>query len=122
MSTQENDTTSLEGKLQGKMSVWHFDSNLMPARLTNPQWPQEYALVAALDTESLDEAFYWTNEGDGWMCDSVTVFPPFGWQMDLPESVFHSPRSTSVGDVLVKPNGDVFVVEAAGFRRIGHST
>lgn len=127
MSNQKNDIPCLEEQLQQRMKVWHFDSDLMPARISHPQWPQDYSLVAALDTDCLDEAFYWTNEDDGWRRDEVLVFEPFGWDVidesdPIPTVVFKEPRSTSVGDVFVTGTGAVFLVENCGFRQIGHTT
>lgn len=122
MSNQKNDIPCLEEQLQGRMKVWHFHADKMPARSTNPQWPQDYSLVAALDTESLDEAFYWTNVDDEWLRDEVLIFEPFGWRLIDSDQIFVQPRSTSVGDVLVAPDGRVFMVESSGFRCIGIST
>jgi hypothetical protein len=67
-------------------------------------FPDEFKLVAEVETDSLDEAFGLTNSGDEawWLNERVTAHV--------------SPcRSTSVGDVFVSPDGEIFRVLPLGF-------
>ncbi len=73
------------------------------------QVPSQVQLVAEVDTDDLDEAFKLTNDTGYEECqvdDRVTIFV-------IPH------RSTSVGDVIVLPDGEGYLVLRHGFRRIG---
>lgn len=67
-------------------------------------FPGEYELVAEVETDSLDEAFGLTNTGgrEWWLNEGVTAYV-------VPC------RSTSVGDVMVLPEGKPFRVLPMGF-------
>ena len=70
-------------------------------------FPEDYQLVAEVDTNDVDEAYYLTNDVDTkwWINERVTahVVPC---------------RSTSVGDVLVLPDGRGLRVHSRGYRRL----
>ena len=80
------------------------------SRLVGDPWalfPEDYQLVAEVNTDNVDEAYYRTNDlGEGWWLDervTAHVAPC---------------RSTSVGDVLVLPDGKALRVCRLGYRRI----
>ena len=70
-------------------------------------FPEDYQLVAEVKTDDVDDAYYSTNDlgNDWWLNEGVTahVVPC---------------RSTSIGDVLVLPDGKRFRVHPRGFRRL----
>ena len=76
-----------------------------------PCWmcPDTFKLVAEVDTNDLTEAFLLTNDmgSDWWLHEQVQVFV-------MPC------RSTSVGDVLVLPDGEAFIALRFGFHSLGH--
>ena len=79
-------------------------------RLAGDPWawfPEDYQLVAEVDTDDVDEAYYLTNDlgKDWWLNEGVTAH-------------LVPCRSTSVGDVLVRPDGKVFTVSRLGYRRL----
>jgi hypothetical protein len=125
MSNQKSNSKWFAEETQGKMTVWHYDMrHIHPIIGRFPQWPIDYSLVAALETESLDEAYNWTNDDDGWQREEVSIMPPFGWDIaDLSDEmsvpVFRCPRSSAVGDVFVMPSGKAYLIELQGFRYIG---
>ena len=66
-------------------------------------------LVAELETDNVDEAFLLTNtrdDGDWWLRREVTarVAPC---------------RSTSVGDVIVLPDGEGYLIDRVGYLKLG---
>ena len=66
-----------------------------------------FQLVADVETDDLNLAFRLTNDV-GW-----------NWWLNPEVSAYVKPcRSTSVGDVIVLPNGEAYVVLACGFGRI----
>ena len=67
----------------------------------------KFELVADVDTDDLNLAFRLTNDV-GW-----------NWWLNPEVSAYVKPcRSTSVGDVIVLPDGEAYVVLAAGFERL----
>ena len=90
------------GKAKVYHAVWpgfHSGDNLFG------QCPDGYQLVAEVETESLDDAFRLTNDVDG------------HWWLNAGVSARRIPcRSTSVGDVIVLPDGEPFVVLRCGFQ------
>lgn len=67
-----------------------------------------FELVATVDTESLDEAYQLTNNIDNSWITNPGVDPLYA----------QDKRSTSVGDLLRDGQGDYYVVESAGFRKL----
>ena len=88
-----------------KMKVFHAVPYI-PARFATrwASFPEEFRLVAEVETDSLDEAFGLTQNGPDawWLGDKVTAY-------------VSSCRSTSVGDVFVLPNGKSYRVLDRGF-------
>lgn len=64
---------------------------------------KDYSLVAAVDTDDLDEAYYLTNHID------------HSWYENKGVTVYVESRSTSVGDVLVTNDGTMYIVAMIGF-------
>jgi len=96
---------------QGKKTrVYHaVGGNFRSARDPWAWCPSGFELVAELETEDLDKVFRLTNDcgEDWWLNKGVTAFV-------VPS------RSTSVGDVIVLPNGQGYTVEPIGFRPVGN--
>ena len=70
-------------------------------------FPDDYRLVAEVETNSVSQAWLLTNDVgcDWWLNDEVTAYV--------------TPcRSTSVGDVLVLPDGKTLRICGRGFERI----
>ena len=88
-----------------KAKVYHATVDIPTSFLTRwASFPEEYELVAEVNTDSLDEAFQLTNTTD------------VEWWFYLGVTAYVSPcRSTSVGDVIVLPNGEPFRVLARGY-------
>ena len=95
-------------KEEKKTMVFHAVPYI-PARFATrwASFPEEFKLVAKVETDSLDEAFRLTNTGEQlwWLGDKVTPY-------------VSSCRSTSVGDVIVLPNGKSYRVLDRGFVEI----
>jgi len=73
----------------------------------HPRWPEGYRLVAEVDAKGLEEVFGLTNDlGHGW-----TLNP--GVRGLVPRQ-----RSTSVGDVVVGPDGRIWRCEPIGWSEI----
>ena len=71
-----------------------------------------------LATSDLDEAYRWTNDDDAVGKRDAVLFAPYGQYKlaaDRQGEVWYLPRSTSVGDVLVTPDGVAFVVDDLDF-------
>jgi len=70
--------------------------------------PAAFELVAEIETDDLEEAFRLTNseEQEWWFNDRVFA------RTD-------PCRSTSVGDVIVLPDGEAFIVNSWGYRPLG---
>ena len=71
--------------------------------------PSEFQLVAEVEDADLERAFHLTNhlEDAGWPeNEGVTCFVA-------------SPRSTSVGDILVSPDGIAHLCESVGWKPLG---
>lgn len=122
LALYEQRIKGLEDCLAGRTQVWQLFHNWFPCRHINaPSWPSNYSLVCALDTSDLVEAMRWTNDQCHWERQNIVLFAPFGWDV-LPgtnqRTVFRMPRSTSVGDVLVTPEGVAYVVDDFGFSQM----
>lgn len=69
--------------------------------------PDEYVLVAEVETSDPNEAFALTNTGDQ------------VWWLNIGVHACVVPcRSTSVGDIIVLPDGEALAVEPIGFARL----
>ena len=88
-----------------KMSkVFHATKPTFGYGLT-PKWPEEYQLVAELETESLEEAFNLTNHVNCAWWDNEGV------------KLVKQSRSTSVGDIVITSEG-TFLCEEVGWTKI----
>jgi hypothetical protein len=70
-----------------------------------PKWPEEYDLVASVETDSIEEAFRLTNHISCAWWDNQEV------------TTVKKSRSTSVGDIIVTNEG-VFHCESTGWKKI----
>lgn len=72
-------------------------------------FPDEYSLVATVDSENLDKVFTLTNTIDHpwWNNEGVTK-----------EFVGEGCRSTSVGDVVIREDGTKYICESIGWSEI----
>ena len=70
-------------------------------------WPEEYAKVAEVDTDQLEVAFELTN----------TIHRP--WWTNPGVRAVKPTRSTSVGDVLVTPDGKAHRCMPSGWKTLG---
>ena len=73
-----------------------------------PVFPEEYELVAIVDTDDLEVAFHHTNHIDAewWENEDVTCLK--------------KTRSTSVGDVAINDEtGEIFVCASCGWDKVG---
>src|SRR5690242_20026891 len=71
------------------------------------KWPHEYRLVARVEAEDLEQAFDLTNNVEGPWTKNPGV-----------RAVSHGLRSTSVGDVVLAPDGVPYRCESCGWRRV----
>lgn len=75
---------------------------------TYPVFPEEYELVAVVDTDDVETAFRCTNHID------------YSWWENVNVELVKQSRSTSVGDVIIKEEtGEVFVCASYGWDKIG---
>lgn len=76
--------------------------------LTRKIWPDDYELVARVDVNNPEEAYY------------LTQHLNFEWWKNKGVDLVKKSRSTSVGDVLIDVNtGDILLVENIGLSVIG---
>jgi len=77
---------------------------------TKPKFPDEYSKVAAVRACNLEEIFRLTNhiEQDWTENDEIE------WSRDS------DCRSTSVGDIVIDPNGDIYYCKNFGWEKINH--
>ena len=80
-----------------------FDDKLKEA--VSESFPQDFTLVAEVDTEELGEVFKLTNHIDHAWMDNEKVTPLAGREV----------RSTSVSDVFVTENGKRHIVDHCGW-------
>jgi hypothetical protein len=127
MSTNRQKTTELvTHRFRGHMQVWHLVEDCFLHQFNdeaNWSWPRNFELVALLDTFSLHEAFKWGNERDGWSRPEVRLYPnvEFLWGgKSVPRSFTFDvhPRSTSMGDVMITPEGVPYRVEPGHFKKL----
>lgn len=71
-------------------------------------WPDDFDLVAQVDTDDLDAVFELTNH----ISDDWTKNPGV-------RAIAKHPRSTSVGDVVVNSQENVFICLPVGWKEIG---
>jgi hypothetical protein len=101
-----------------KFEVWHakqptFDAYTREDSPFNPnrrrqRFPQDYAKVAVVETESVDDVFGLTNHIDhDWTLNPQVV-----------EVVPGGQRPTSVGDVVVTPEGKKMYCDSVGWKEI----
>lgn len=93
----------------GPMTVYHATSrdNRFTDRVWT--WPHHYQAVARVETDDLDTAFRLTNSIDRpwWKNEGVEI-------LGAPEH-----RSTSVGDVIVDAQGNLFHCAVVGWKAKG---
>lgn len=114
-----------EDSLEGRMQLWHPVEEFSCVSWLGPmfRWPADYTLIGVLETDDLDEAYRWTQNDyhSDWARAEIHLFWPYGWTWDQevngPDLII--PRSTSVNDVLVKPDGTVHAVRSVGFECLG---
>ena len=94
--------------------VWHANEHAFAAMrigeslgMRQPEFPMDYQLVAHVRAQDLDQVFALTNHGDEDWTRNAGV-----------QSVTDGARSTSVGDVIVDPEGRPHRVESMGFEEI----
>jgi hypothetical protein len=71
------------------------------------EFPQDFVLVAKVQTDDLDVAFEKTN-----------TINKYWWENEGVEALVTKTRSTSVGDVMVDPEGKRHLVASAGFKAL----
>ena len=83
-------------------------SNMWLPDATPPAFPDDYTMVAVVEGEDVETAYRLTNHIDApwWENEGVTL-------IGNPEH-----RSTSTGDVVVMPNGQVLRCDNAGWTEI----
>lgn len=86
--------------------VWHAKKPTFG--LTRQNFPEDYELVAELDTDSLEVAFEKTN---------TISYPWWDYEGVLNLIVHKRTRSTSVGDI-VEMNGRRYLCEMAGWTEL----
>lgn len=91
------------------IKVLHSTTFPAPAR-----WPDDYKLVAEVDTDDKDVAFEKTNHTDHDWTSNPGVTPI----TDGVTNVFHQHRSTSVGDVMQLETGRLWRVENIGWLQL----
>ena len=98
----------METKLPSAMKtrVYH-DLDFNPLESRQRFFPSDYVLVAEVETNSKDVAFERTNSIDCAWFDNEGVI------------VHEKARSTSMGDVVVLPNGEAHLCEMLGWSLIG---
>ena len=75
----------------------------------NHAFPDEFSLVATVDSEDVDKVYELTNTIDKYWWENEGVTKEF---------VGKGCRSTSVGDVVVLGNGDKFLCESVGWTQM----
>ena len=95
---------------RGEYQVWHID-DYEQALLNrfrgadDPAFPEAYTRVATVRAGSLDQVFALTNDGEN------------PWQ-ENPGVIGIDARCTSVGDVIIDPQGKPYRVENTGFKEL----
>jgi hypothetical protein len=80
----------------------------------NATWPKDYDHVATVDTEDKERAFELTNSIDkAWQFNSGVTCPSGRWRVGY--------RSTSVGDVIVMPDGAALLCAGCGWDPLNES-
>ena len=73
-----------------------------------PTWPQDFACVARVEADDLEATYRLTNSIQGYWGDHRGV-----------QTMGGPHRSTSVGDVVVAPDGTTWQCATAGWERVG---
>jgi hypothetical protein len=74
-----------------------------------PAWPDEYVMVAEVDSDEPDAVYELTNTTNHLWWENLGVHPAF---------VGEGVRSTSVGDVLIMPDGKILQCADIGWDNI----
>jgi hypothetical protein len=93
----------------GRYSVWHDDRpRFTTSRAALRRFPLGFTRVATVEAKALDDVWELTNHVDrDWTTNAaVTLVAP------------GPHRSTSVGDVVVDPDGTAWMVAGVGFTRM----
>ena len=102
--------SAIREAVHSKRTLVFHSSHEVPQNLENPfaQCPGGYQLVAAVATENLEAAFHLTNHLEQ------------AWQLnDGVIAYVDCCRSTSVGDVMVTPDGKAHLCLMTGWRELG---
>lgn len=100
--------------------VYHTSDDLVGIAATRfgapmPRFPEDYTHIAVVEANSLGKAFELTNSDDRDWIDKRGV------KQARVEGLDTVPRSTSIGDVIVDPEGQAHRVNSGGFERIESS-
>lgn len=87
--------------------VFH-DKDFNPVQTRDRVFPDDFMLVAEVDTDKLEDVFCLTNHIDS------------AWWNNPGVKHFVESRSTSTGDVVVQSDGTVFVVRTMGWTKVGN--
>ncbi len=121
MSYEEQPDNGLDNLLQGKIQVWHLPRDRHRLEREYACWPNDYQLVALIEAKCVEDAIRWTR--DEWHRPEVILMLPAGWRIAPdptrgPCADLIQPRNTMVGDVLATPQGEAYLVEHSGLRRL----
>jgi hypothetical protein len=75
----------------------------------DPKWPDEYSLVATVDSDDVDKVYELTNTIDSYWWKNAGVTPEF---------IGEGCRSTSVGDVIKMTDNKLFRCESIGWKEL----
>lgn len=85
-------------------SVWHHKNPTFGFGTGMSNFPEDYVLVAYVESNNLEEIFALTN-----------TIEEFWWKNSKVEGIVNS-RSTSVGDVVVLSNDEIWLCGMMGWR------
>lgn len=74
-----------------------------------PKWPEDYRLVARVDSDDLETIFDLTNHIDH----------PWQQNPEVVAIIDQNPRPTSAGDVVIKSDGTIWQYELVGYKKLG---
>lgn len=99
--------------------VYHDKEPRFGLNETPRTWPDDFDLVANLDIDDLDAIFELTNHVTGdWTKNPQVKWSKTDWPEDGPQK---GCRSTSVGDIIVTSNEEVYLVLPVGWESLGKS-
>lgn len=92
-----------------------------PLALVYPTPRGPFAFVGEVIAESLEDVFRRTQHGVALDGEDPENPPAWGTRPDVTLAPGTSPRSTSVGDLVVTPQGETSLVEPVGFTLVGRA-